>query len=51
MTFAVFARSTLARTTTRAEAPCAASDLSRLASAPPTKTAGTLKIVPVCGSP
>ena len=42
ITFVVFARPTLARTVTRAEAPAAASDLSRLASAPPTKSAGTL---------
>ena len=32
-------------------APAAASASSRLASAPPTKSAGTLKIVPACGSP
>ena len=40
MTFAVFARSTLARTVTRAVAPCAASALRRFASAPPTNSAG-----------
>ena len=51
ITFCVFARLTVARTVTRAEAPAAASALSRFASAPPTKTAGTRKIVPVCGSP
>ena len=34
--FWVFARPTLARTVSRAEAPCAASVLSRFASAPPT---------------
>ena len=40
--FRVLVRATLARTVTRAELPCAARALSRVASALPTKTAGSL---------